>query len=247
MILTKPLVTHRQRNQPMRITKSKTNAFTLIELLIVVAIIAILAAIAVPNFLEAQTRAKSSRAAADMRAVALGMESYFVDNNKYPYTVDVGPAIWMVPGGFPEGSTARCGGITSPIAYLSDVPIDPFEHPFNQGGVTVRGKGPIYYDRPGFGFIDGIRQLNRESLIPVDAVGNGSIKGIGADFGVSDPAQSPRQYVLYSLGPDLDYKVPDGSGGVFESKYHLNNRYDPSNGTISGGNIIRYAGGDTFP
>ncbi|HPL75328.1 MAG TPA: prepilin-type N-terminal cleavage/methylation domain-containing protein [Candidatus Sumerlaeota bacterium] len=53
--------------------------FTLIELLIVVAIIAILAAIAVPNFLEAQVRSKVSRARADMRSLATGMKSYFVD------------------------------------------------------------------------------------------------------------------------------------------------------------------------
>ncbi len=61
----------------------KQGAFTLIELLIVVAIIAILAAIAVPNFLEAQTRAKVSRAKSDMRTLATALESYYVDNNNY--------------------------------------------------------------------------------------------------------------------------------------------------------------------
>jgi len=49
-------------------------AFTLIELLIVVAIIAILAAIAVPNFLEAQTRSKVARAKADLRSIATAIE-----------------------------------------------------------------------------------------------------------------------------------------------------------------------------
>ncbi len=55
----------------------------MIELLIVVAIIAILAAIAVPNFLEAQVRAKVSRAQADMRSIATAIESYRVDNNEF--------------------------------------------------------------------------------------------------------------------------------------------------------------------
>ena len=61
--------------------------FTLIELLIVVAIIAILAAIAVPNFLEAQVRSKVSRARADMRSLATGLESYFVLQTVIPISM----------------------------------------------------------------------------------------------------------------------------------------------------------------
>ncbi|MDX1973973.1 MAG: prepilin-type N-terminal cleavage/methylation domain-containing protein, partial [Candidatus Sumerlaeia bacterium] len=62
----------------------KTRGFTLIELLIVVAIIAILAAIAVPNFLEAQTRSKVSRVKSDMRTATTAIELYHLDNNAYP-------------------------------------------------------------------------------------------------------------------------------------------------------------------
>ena len=52
--------------------------FTLIELLIVVAIIAILAAIAIPNFLEAQTRAKVARVLSDQRTLGTAVEQYSV-------------------------------------------------------------------------------------------------------------------------------------------------------------------------
>jgi type II secretion system protein G len=62
----------------------KKEGFTLIELLIVVAIIGIIAAIAIPNLLNAIQRGRQKRTMADMRAVGTAVESYAVDNNKYP-------------------------------------------------------------------------------------------------------------------------------------------------------------------
>ena len=92
-------------------------AFTLIELLIVVAIIAILAAIAVPNFLEAQTRSKIARVKADQRSVATALEAYAVDYTRYP--PDDGWPTQLFLEQYPA--------LTTPVAYITSVEIrDPF-------------------------------------------------------------------------------------------------------------------------
>ena len=62
----------------------KSKGFTLIELLIVVAIIGIIAAIAIPNLLNAIDRGKQKRTMADLRSMGTAIEEYAIDNNFYP-------------------------------------------------------------------------------------------------------------------------------------------------------------------
>lgn len=95
----------------------KLHGFTLIELLIVVAIIGILAAIAVPNFLNAQTRAKVSRTNSDMRSVGTAIESYHVDHGRYPKQPPPQTCIIDMDG---------LSILSTPIAYIAAMPTDMF-------------------------------------------------------------------------------------------------------------------------
>jgi len=92
------------------------SGFTLMELLIVVAIIAILASIAVTNFLEAEVRSKVSRAASDMRTISTGLETYRMDSNHYPPT-PIAPV---------TSRDTRLSYLTTPVAYLTTIPNDVF-------------------------------------------------------------------------------------------------------------------------
>lgn len=120
--------------------RATRRAFTLIELLIVVTIIAILAAIAVPNFLLAQTRAKASRAVSDQRTIATALETYAVDSNgKYPAygnprdgAIFVGEPIVFLP--------VR---ITTPVAYLNALPPDIF--PGKRTGIEGNHADTYFY------------------------------------------------------------------------------------------------------
>ena len=67
-----------------RVKRSAGSGFTLIELLIVVAIIGIIAAIAIPNLLNAIDRGKQKRTMADLRSMGTAIEEYSIDNNFYP-------------------------------------------------------------------------------------------------------------------------------------------------------------------
>ncbi|HOJ61565.1 MAG TPA: prepilin-type N-terminal cleavage/methylation domain-containing protein [bacterium] len=127
-----------------RVTSSFS--FTLIELLIVVAIIGILAAIAVPNFLQAQIRAKLSRVVADFHMLRTALETYHIDRHGYPN--------WTVDGGGRNGLhplELRYIKLTTPVAYISTIPRDPFATFANQSDWDLYGYTYDYVTDEGVG------------------------------------------------------------------------------------------------
>ncbi len=88
-----------------------SRGFTLIELLIVVAIIGILAAIAVPNFLNAQVRAKLAHTYGQLKTVQTAIGSYAVDNGGWA-PIDLG-------GEVEDGKSYVA--LTTPVSYLSSI------------------------------------------------------------------------------------------------------------------------------
>ncbi len=181
-------------------TRPKTglSAFTLIELLIVIAIMLILISIALPSFLSSQIRAKVAKANADMRALATAIEFFRTEHSTYPIGTDNPDAVpvevkehFITHGpyafytfrtvfsgngaetlGFPSVPNGTpvgvVPGLTTPVAYMKTVPTDPF--------TTL----------PGF-----LTYSYRE-----------------------DRAKPLEGWVLTSFGPDMDeFTNPGGSGG----------------------------------
>ncbi len=204
---------------PQKQTHQK--AFTLIELLIVVAIIAILAAIAVPNFLEAQTRSKVSRVAADFRTLATAIESYAVDNNNYPFQ-----PTW------PQGELDDGRGLSrlsTPISYITDPMIrDPFKSTGDRSTNNILNRTQYIYGQ--------MVQANRAKFERPDAfdLANGFDLKNGGYPG-------PLQWFLISYGPDRALQFDDDpvlvQQGLPNNIYYP---YDPTNGTLSLGDLFRF-------
>lgn len=200
----------------------KVKGFTLIELLIVVAIIAILAAIAVPNFLEAQVRSKVSRVRSDQRSLATAIEAYYVDNNEYPA---VRTGAQSVHGGVIGGaqdvmtfairilpSTQVLSTLTTPIAYITSYPRDPF----------ANAPQTFEYYKDTNGWILGSYGPNTDQNVS----GGGDLHWSPTGGGVE------TVYTSQQSQPSLTLLTGTGPNGTSYT-------YDPTNGTVSDGDVWR--------
>ena len=93
----------------------KSNSFTLIELLVVVAIIGILAMIVLPNWLNAQIRAKVARCQADIRSITEAVTAYRIDNNRLPPLLLGGGTMVLIK---PQHLSILFY-LTTPISYIN--------------------------------------------------------------------------------------------------------------------------------
>jgi type II secretion system protein G len=82
--------------------------FTLLEMMVVVAIIAVLAGILIPNFTRARAQAATSACMANEKTIATALELYYTDNQKYPASASVDSAFVKTMSG-----------------YMNQIPIDP--------------------------------------------------------------------------------------------------------------------------
>lgn len=215
----------------------RLTGFTLIELLIVVAIIAILAAIAVPNFLEAQVRSKVARVRADLRSLATGIEAYHIDHNLYPAQASSNPENGSFGANDFDGASDRLRAmptfrlrsaqgtagdnlmtITTPVAYITNYFSDPF----------AESRGATFaYSRPLSLFVRGWMIWSYGPDTDERIVNPGQYTEGGGDIGLT-----------FQNGPFVEtayYGFRERAAGITL----INATYDPTNGTTSNGDVYR--------
>jgi len=216
-------------------------AFTLIELLVVVGILTLLAALAVPHFLEAQTRAKVSAAKGQLRTLACALEAYHVDHGAFP-------TMRPRPPDDPFGLLAdkQLEPLTTPVAYVGPGAMrDPFGV-IRQRAWTFSGRAAA--------------SSPADTELPVPSVVNAQRSLLYYEYKsfsvfMEIPALWREGVAILSIGPDsrdsfgVYAPFPEALPPAARSQGFLTGAdclYDATNGSVSEGDLPRYAGEVTF-
>ena len=125
----------------MKAKTDKQQGFTLIEVMVVVVILGILAAILVPRVMDRPDQARITKARQDIRALEAALNLYRLDNYVYP-TTDQGLEALIEKPSSPEPPNWKSGG------YLDRLPEDPWKQPYqflspgSHGAIDIYSLGP---------------------------------------------------------------------------------------------------------
>ena len=112
--------------------------FTLIEIMVVIVILGILAALVVPNIMSRPDEARVSTAKADIKAISNALNLYRLDNYTYPSTDQGLQALVSKPAGSPEAKN------WNPDGYLSKLPKDGWGNDYQYISPGAHGKFDLY-------------------------------------------------------------------------------------------------------
>lgn len=116
-----------------KFTHSRSHGFTLIEIVVVVVIIGLLAAMVAPRVMQRTDDAKIVRVANDIRAIEASLNLYKLDNFNYPSTEQGLAALVTKPLGAPEPKNWKQGG------YLRSLPKDPWGNEYQYASPGTDG------------------------------------------------------------------------------------------------------------
>lgn len=112
--------------------------FTLIEIMVVVAILAILAAAVIPRIMDEPDKARVVKAKSDIRAIEAALNLYRLDNYNYPSTDQGLEALVSAPSVSPEPENYKEGG------YINKMPKDPWGNEYQYLSPGENGEIDIY-------------------------------------------------------------------------------------------------------
>ena len=122
----------------MTLNERKQGGFTLIEIMVVVVILGILAALVVPQVMNRPDQAKVTVAKGDIKAISAALDMYKLDNYSYPSTQQGLDALVEKPGGNPQPKNWNRDG------YLKRVPKDPWGNEYQYLSPGTRGQFDLY-------------------------------------------------------------------------------------------------------